>query len=172
MALRVLALLGALALLTAGWGVAAAAPEEGPAAAPHLRDSHQLSAEETELAEQINAARREAGLPELAIESAVAALARERADDMATRRYFGHTTPEGETILSLLPARGIDFRYAGETLQRNNYPADQTVAEAARSLLASPAHRAILLDGRFTHLGLGHAADGDLHYFAVIVIEV
>jgi uncharacterized protein YkwD len=131
----------------------------------------QLSAEEAELAALLNAARRENGLPALAIEPTVAALARERADDMATRHYFSHTTPEGETILSLLPAWGVPFRYAGETLQRNNFAGDQTVAEAARALLASPPHRAILLDRRFSRVGLGHAVDSALHYYAVIVIE-
>lgn len=130
-----------------------------------------LSAEERALVELLNAARRASGLPALAVDPTVAALARERADDMATRRYFSHTTPEGQTILSLLPAWGVPFRYAGETLQRNNFTADQTVAEAARSLLASPAHRAILLDRRFSRAGAGHAVDGALHYYVVIVIQ-
>jgi uncharacterized protein YkwD len=127
--------------------------------------------EEAALAARLNLARQQAGAPPLALEPALVALARERADDMARRHYFSHTTPEGQTVLSLLPARGVRFVWAGETLQRNNYAADRTVAEAARALLASPPHRAILLDARYQQVGLGHAADGALHYYAVILID-
>jgi hypothetical protein len=130
-----------------------------------------LTGEEEQLAALLNAARAEAGQPALTLEPRIMALARERSQDMATRRYFSHTTPEGKTVLTMLPERGINFQYAGETLQQNNYPVGQTVAEAARSLLASPAHREILLDGRFSHFGLAHAAGGSMHYYTVIVVQ-
>lgn len=140
------------------------------AASPVLA-TRDLSSEEATLAAHLNLARRQAGASPLVIEATLATLAHERADDMAHRRYFSHTTPEGQTVLTLLPARGVPFVWAGETLQRNNYPADRTVAEAARALLSSPPHRAVLLNARFSRVGLGHAVDGALHYYAVILIE-
>jgi hypothetical protein len=119
----------------------------------------------------LNEARQQAGVAPLAVEGRLAEVAWERTHDMATRRYFSHTTPEGKTVLSILPERGVNYALAGETLQRNNFAADQSVAEAARSLLASPAHRAILLDERFSMVGIGHGHDGDLHYYAVVLVQ-
>ena len=130
-----------------------------------------FTTEEQQLLALLNAARAEAGLPELAADHPVTSLAGERSDDMATRRYFAHVTPEGRNALEMLIERGVNFQYAGETLQMNNYAADQTLAHAAQALLASPAHRAILLDGRFSHLGVGHAVDGGMHYYTVIVVQ-
>jgi uncharacterized protein YkwD len=130
-----------------------------------------LEAREAELGDRLNEARTQAGQPILAPDPTIAALARERAEDMANRGYFSHTTPEGRDVLSMLPERGINYQYAGETIQRNNHGAATTVAEAARALLASPAHQAILLDGRFSLVGVGHAERGGMHYYAVVLVQ-
>ncbi len=130
-----------------------------------------LVAEERQVLALLNAARMEAGEPPLTAEHTLVSLAGYRSDDMATRQYFDHTTPEGSTVLQMLLERGVAYQYAGETLQRNNYPEGETVAEAARALLASPPHRALLLDGRFSDVGVGHAVDGAMHYYTVIVVQ-
>ena len=162
-------LLFTLSLLT---GPAALVGAEGEmvAAAAEL-EAIGFTGEEQQLMELLNAARAEAGLPALAADHSVTSLAGERSDDMAIRRYFSHVPPHGRNALDMLIERGVNFQYAGETLQMNNYAADQTVAHAAQALLASPAHRAILLDGRFSHLGVGHAVDGGMHYYTVIVVQ-
>lgn len=130
-----------------------------------------LTSEEQQLMALLNAARAKAGQPALTAEHTLASLAGTRSDDMATRQYFSHTTPEGTNVLQMLLDRGVNYQYAGETLQMNNYAPRQTVAEAAQALLGSPAHRAILLDGRFSHLGVGYAVNGDMHYYTVIVVQ-
>ena len=130
-----------------------------------------LAGEEEYLLTWINLMRSHASRQPLAIQPAVQSLARERSEDMARRDYFSHTTPEGETVLSMLPARGVNYSYAGETLQRNNYPAAETVEEAIRSLMDSPPHREILLDPAFTQVGVGHAVADGMHYFTVIVVQ-
>jgi uncharacterized protein YkwD len=158
---RLAASLIGLAFLLIGM-VLPAAPVTPAAAA--LSPAEQLSA-------LINEARQEVGVPPLALDDLLGQIAGERSADMATRRYFSHTTPEGKTVLTILPERGVSFMLAGETLQRNNFPADQTVAEAARSLLTSPVHRAILVDARFAAVGIGHGRDGDLHYYAVVLVQ-
>jgi uncharacterized protein YkwD len=130
-----------------------------------------VTAEELQLLEALNVARAEVGLPALTPEHTLVSLAGSRSDDMATRGYFSHTTPEGTNVLQMLTERGVNYQYAGETLQMNNYPTDQTVAEAGRALLASAPHREILLNGRFTHIGIGHAVNGSMHYYTVIVVQ-
>ncbi len=115
------------------------------------------------------AARRAAGLADPQLDLLLVSLASRRSADMATRGYFSHTTPEGAGIFALLDASGAAWWYASETLQRNNYPAEQTAAEAARSLLASPPHRAVIMDPRYTALGIGHAVDPQgMHYYTVL----
>jgi uncharacterized protein YkwD len=128
--------------------------------------------EERQLAELVNGARAQAGLAPLTLAPALQALARARSTDMASRGYFGHRTPEGRDFGAQLAERGILYRFAGETIQRNNFAASATVGEALRSLLASPAHRAILLDGRFQHIGVGHQrSDNGIHYYTLILLQ-
>jgi uncharacterized protein YkwD len=125
-----------------------------------------------ELANRINRTRQQSGLAPLTLDPVLTRIAQERCDDMARRGYFSHTTPEGRTVFDLLDAYRVDWRYAGETLQRNNYPADRTVAEAARSLFASTSHRALLLDPRFSHFGVASATSRDgMHYYTIVLIQ-
>ena len=54
--------------------------------------------------------------------------------------------------------------------RRNNYT--NPASEAARGLIASPEHHAILFDSRYRIGGVGSATGDDgLHYFTIIVIE-
>ena len=131
-----------------------------------------LSGDEEHLLAWVNLMRAHASREALVVQPVVQQFARERSEDMARRDYFGHTTPEGEMVLARLPAYGVRYSYAGETLQRNNYPAMETVRVAIDSLMDSPAHREILLDPSFTHIGIGHAVAGETHYFTVIVLRL
>ncbi|MCX7622468.1 MAG: CAP domain-containing protein [Thermomicrobium sp.] len=141
--------------------------------AERARDvSYQADSLAAQLAQLINDRRREAGLAPLVLDPTLTAIAQQRSDDMARRGYFAHVSPEGKTAFDLIAATGIPWRYAGETLQRNNYPLDQTAREAARSLFASPAHRDILLDPRFTNYGVAEATAADgMHYYTVVLIQ-
>ena len=124
------------------------------------------------LAERINRTREQSGLKPLQLDPVLTQIAQERSEDMAKRRYFAHTTPDGRTVFDYLDERRVPWRLAGEALQRNNFPPDRTVGEAARSLFASSAHRALLLDARYTHFGVGHATAADgMHYFTVVLVE-
>jgi len=124
------------------------------------------------LAALLNDARAEAGLSPFEFDATLAQVAQLRSNDMAKRGYFSHTSPEGTTVFDLLGQWGIPWRYAGETIQRNNFPLEQTAAEAARSLLASPPHRAIILDPRFTRFGVAEAVSADgIRYYTVILVQ-
>jgi uncharacterized protein YkwD len=124
------------------------------------------------LAALLNDARVGAGLSPLQFDATLAQIAQLRSDDMAKRGYFSHTAPEGTTVFDLLSQWGVPWRYAGETIQRNNFSLEQTAGEAARSLLASPAHRAVILDARFTRFGVAEAVSADgIHYYTVVLVQ-
>ena len=125
-----------------------------------------------QLAILLNEARQQAGLAPLQYDPMLTQIAQLRSDDMATRNYFSHTSPEGTTVFDLLGQWGVPWSYAGETIQRNNYPLEETAAEAARSLLASPAHRAVILDGRFSRFGVAEQVSADgIHYYTVVLVQ-
>lgn len=119
----------------------------------------------------INRERRQGGLAELAAHGCGTHIAKLRSSDMARHGYFSHSSPSGESMAVLLARYEVPFDHAGETLARNNYPDEETVAVAVQSLMESDGHRAIILDVSYTHLGVGFAHDGaGVKYFTLVFI--
>jgi uncharacterized protein YkwD len=126
---------------------------------------------EADLIGRLNAERANAGLPALAVDADLVTIARVRSSDMAARNYFSHTSPEGQTAFTLLDQWGITYSWAGENLARNNYPLDQTVAVAVHDLMASPPHRANMLNPNYTRVGVGYAEDGSgMRYYTIVFV--
>jgi len=152
----------------------------GPQAPPVSTQKQQLPAPEVKLGSMesyllkaINDQRAAAGARQVTIDGAVTDLSRARSSDMAERNYFSHTTPEGGKFISMLVDRKINFKYGGEILTRNNYPNEEAARVAIESYLNSPAHKTVMLDGRYTAVGVGYAfsPEDEMHYFTVIFIE-
>ena len=119
----------------------------------------------------INSERTQRGLPALAAHGCVVYVAQLRSDDMASRGYFSHTSPEGETAFTLLDRYGVPHGWAGENLARNNYPDDESVGVAIGALMASDGHRANILSGNYAHLGVAVAFDGaGMKYYTMVFI--
>jgi uncharacterized protein YkwD len=124
---------------------------------------------EADFIRRLNSERAAAGLPALAVDVNLVAIARIRSSDMAARGYFSHTSPEGQSAFILLDQWGIPYSWAGENLARNNYPLAETVAVAVRDLMASPAHRANILSPNYTRVGVGYAEDGSgMRYYTIV----
>ena len=132
-----------------------------------------LTDKESYLLKSINDQRAAAGLGVVQLSSALTDLARSRSNDMATRNYFSHTTPEGTNFLGMLGTRAIPYKFAGEILARNNYPDAQAAQTAMTSYLNSAPHKAIIMDGRYTVVGVGYAKSTSdaMHYFTVIFVQ-
>lgn len=97
-----------------------------------------------------------------------------RTDDMAARNYFGHDTPDGtKGYTSALSFLGVSYAWAGENLAMNNWPVETSPQEAIRGLMASPLHRANILEPRdFDQIGVAYTyrtSDG-MHLFAQIFL--
>lgn len=73
-----------------------------------------------------------------------------KAEDMATKGYFAHTSPEGTTPWHWFREAGYNFLFAGENLAINFVD-----PEAIRNAwLASPKHRENLLSVNFKEIGM------------------
>jgi len=101
------------------------------------------------------------GLAALAWDESLAAAARWHSGDMLQRRFFSHDTPDGRSLTDRL-APG--YTRAGENIWSGsgmNYGDSRLLArEIVTGWLASPGHRANILDPGYTHLGVGIAAQG------------
>lgn len=80
-------------------------------------------------------------------------VAQAKADDMANKGYFAHTSPEGLTPWYWFQKMGYSFYYAGENLAVNFFDSQDIV----NAWMNSPTHRANILNCHFTEIGIGIA---------------
>jgi len=119
--------------------------------------------ERTEAA--VNAERERRGLPALRPSEALRGVARSHSEDMATRGYFDHVSPDGDRPEDRVVGGGLRFRRVSENIAMSA-GADDPVATAVEGWLRSPGHRANLLDPEVLESGVGVAVgDGGRIYF-------
>lgn len=100
-----------------------------------------------------NADRASAGAQALVVNDRLTAAAQAKANDMAARGYFSHKDPDGREPWTWLKEAGYDYRYAGENLAIQFSDS----IEVERAWLASPSHRANLLNDQFSEIGIATA---------------
>jgi uncharacterized protein YkwD len=109
----------------------------------------------------LNAERAAQGLSPLAADAALQGAATAFAQDMVTRRFFDHTSPDGGTMLDRLKAGGwlpaSGAWTAGENIAWGSGDLG-TPARIVAAWMASPGHRANILQAAFTQIGLGIVA--------------
>ncbi len=146
-------------------------PTDPPPPPPRSCPTASMSGFALDLFNAINGQRVQNGESPLAADGCVTYVAQLRSNDMATRNYFSHTSPDGTGAFDLLDAYGVPHGWAGENLARNNYPDDQSVGVAIRDLMASPGHRDNILSTNYTALGVGFAEDGTgMKYYTMVFI--
>jgi uncharacterized protein YkwD len=136
-------------------------PREASRAAPGEDLPAALPGDSDRLAAMITAARASEGLPPLARDSRLDAVALAHAARMARAERLAHDTGDGDP-LDRLRAAGVDAYYAGE-----NVAHAASVALAHRALWASPSHRTNLLRREFERVGVGVVRDGQAQVWAV-----
>jgi hypothetical protein len=112
-----------------------------------------------------NAARVAAGVAPLAVDPELAKVARWRSQDMATRGYFGHLIPpDGETVFEHMTG----WDKAGENIATSDQGPDVVQA----MFMASPTHRANVLDRDWQTVGIGTfaGADGMTRYTVLFAV--
>jgi uncharacterized protein YkwD len=103
------------------------------------------------LLQAVNAARKAYGLQPLRLDPSLTQAARAHTSDMLRHDYFAHGDFSGR-----MAAYHVSGRTAGENLAWGSGPYGRA-AEVVRAWLASPEHRANLLAGAFTRIGIGLA---------------
>ncbi len=91
--------------------------------------------------------------PTLAISPVLQHAAQLKADDMATKSYFAHTSPTGITPWHWFEEAGYTYIYAGENLAVHFDDSDPV----EQAWLASPTHRANILNSHYSEIGIATA---------------
>ena len=105
---------------------------------------------------EINRQRASHGLRTWGFDRQMARAARRHAHDMARRRYFAHARPGGPDVGARLARAGWRGHAYGEAIAYG-CGSQASAASTVAMWLASPPHRAILLDSGFRRAGAGVA---------------
>lgn len=104
----------------------------------------------------VNEERAKQGLKALILDKQLNNVAQLKAEDMKKNNYFDHNSPTLGSPFDLMRSQGVSYRTAGE-----NIAAGQQSAEAVmNSWLNSSGHRANILNGNYTKLGVGFVTGG------------
>ncbi|ODS58743.1 MAG: hypothetical protein ABS36_03975 [Acidobacteria bacterium SCN 69-37] len=91
----------------------------------------------------------------LAMNGALQAAARGHSQDMGTRRYFSHTSPDGQTFMQRISAAGFNGSGPyGENIGAG-YP---SAAAVVAGWMASPGHCQNIMANGFRQAGVGYAS--------------
>ncbi len=105
---------------------------------------------------------------QLAINSTLERAAQLKANDMAEKSYFAHTSPEGRNPWYWFRQVGYDFSYAGENLAVNFDDSSQV----NQAWMNSPGHRANIMNENFTEIGIATAEGVYQGRHTVFVVEL
>lgn len=132
------------------------APTKAPAQSGDVGDYTTLSvsAQEYSAWNLLNEDRAANGLPALALDETLCAIARIKSCDMKTNRYFSHTSPTFGRAADMLKLFGYSFRGVGENIAHH-----ATVEKAEAAFMSSTGHKANILGSQWTRVGIGICLD-------------
>ena len=110
----------------------------------------------------INALRGAQGLKPYHTNSCLQRAASLRIDDMVSKGYFSHTSPEGLHSSAFILQANYHYKFAGENLARGY----GSITEAIDAWKASPTHYANILDKDFVDTGVAISGDLIVQLFA------
>lgn len=89
----------------------------------------------------------------LALNNKLNSAAQAKADDMVSRNYWSHNTPDGQEPWVFINGVNYDYQKAGENLAYGFVSSSETI----NGWMNSPTHKENLLDSEFTEVGFGFA---------------
>ncbi len=110
----------------------------------------ELTNNEQEVLELINAKRVANGLPVLKIDDELQNVARIKAQDMVENNYFSHTSPVYGSPFDMLKSFKISYKTAGE-----NIAGHSTNSGAVNAWMNSSGHKENILNNNFNYTGIG-----------------
>lgn len=147
-------------------------PAAPPVASPPPVANDQATAFENEVFRLTNEQRARGGVcggqtmppvPPVAYHASLQVAARRHSQDMATRGYFEHDTPEGKRPHQRAMEAGFPSSYVGENIGSGYTDA----AKAMAGWMASTGHCRNIMkaDYRFLGVGYGYTTSGDYHHY-------
>jgi uncharacterized YkwD family protein/spore coat assembly protein SafA len=126
-----------------------------------------VNTQENEVVRLVNIQRAKNGLQALKINWQVARVARYKSQDMANKGYFSHTSPTYGSPFKMMESFGVRFSAAGENIAMGQ----RTPAEVMNGWMNSPGHRANILSGSYTQIGVGLAKNksGSLYWTQMFI---
>ncbi|WP_042225033.1 CAP domain-containing protein [Oceanobacillus manasiensis] len=131
--------------------------EENQQAEEQQNQSSELSQFEQEVVELTNQERAKQGLSPLKIDTELSKVAREKSRDMASNGYFAHNSPSYGSPFDMMKQFGISYSTAGENIAKGQ----RTPQEVVNAWMNSEGHRANIMNGNFTHIGVGYVEQGN-----------
>ena len=123
--------------------------------------NEQVSAGQSSMTSQVvnlvNSERAAQGLTALQKDSRLAALAQQKAEDMAKNQYFSHTSPTYGSAFDMLKAAGYNYKTAGENIAMGQ----KSAASVMDGWMHSSGHRANILHTSYEKIGVGYAVSAD-----------
>jgi uncharacterized YkwD family protein len=100
----------------------------------------------------VNQERAKANLKPLASDSALSAMALDKAKDMYNKHYFSHTSPTYGSPFDMMKTYSIRFTYAGENIAMGQ----KTPQDVMNAWMNSAGHRQNILSPNFTKIGTAY----------------
>jgi uncharacterized YkwD family protein len=139
----------------------AATPSKPATTTPTTNTSTQatstVSAFEKQVVELTNKERAKHGLSALTLDTELSKVAKAKSQDMSTNNYFDHNSPTYGSPFDMMKKFGISYKAAGENIAKGQ----KTPEEVVQAWMNSEGHRANILSNKFTHIGVGHVANGN-----------
>lgn len=141
------------ALLLFGLSAYMGVSHASPLSSPHSVLSYATSVNATDLLTSTNTQRANGAIGNLVINSQLMSAAQAKANDMVSRDYWSHVTPDGKQPWDFMTAAGYSYKAAGENLAYGF----ATSADTVTGWMNSPPHRENLMNSVFQDVGFGIA---------------
>lgn len=115
-----------------------------------------------------NSSRSANNLPALTANGKLDAAAQAKANDMMTKQYFAHVTPDNKQPWDFISAQGYSYQGAGENLGVGFFQSEGL----EDAWMNSPGHRANILNSSFKEIGVGIATGIFQGQQATVVVQM
>ena len=124
--------------------------------APEVKDEVKVTSEIQQVVDLTNKERAKAGLKALQIDTKLTQSAQAKSQDMKNKNYFSHTSPTYGSPFDQMKSMGITYKSAAENIAMGQ----RSPAEVVDAWMKSPGHKANIMNGSFTHIGVGLSDSG------------
>lgn len=136
--------------------------QQQPAQQPKQQEPAQEQAGNiSEFAQQVidltNQERAKGGLAALKADTQLSGVALKKSQDMQANNYFSHTSPTYGSPFDMMRDFGVTYKSAGENIAQGQ----RTPQEVVQAWMNSEGHRKNIMNGDFTHIGVGYEQNGN-----------